>query len=166
MDAVLRSQQSVNPRKTAPNRLGRGRFAIYAIGLLLLSVLAATAFAVWTGIGVMRMPPAPTLAYRDLAFLDRPDGTVEVRDAATGGALDVLKVGDGSFIRVTVRGLANERRQRGVGADPAFRLSRHADGSLRLTDLGTSRVIVISSFGPTQVETLAKYLPAQGGKGP
>ena len=54
-------------------------------------------------------------------------------DAANGAELERIAPGAGGFIRVTMRSFAMERKQRGMGADVPFQLTRMRDGDLVLT---------------------------------
>jgi putative photosynthetic complex assembly protein len=48
-----------------------------------------------------------------------------------------------------LRGMARERRSRGVDSTPPFRLVRWSDGRLSLEDPSTQREIALEAFGPT-----------------
>ncbi len=106
------------------------------------------------------MPETKPVAYRDLVFTDGRDGSVAVSDAKDGRQIAAYRAGEGSFIRVALRGLAQERRRAGIGEEgPPFRLARQADGKLTLEDLATHRLIVIDAFGATQAGAFQKLLP-------
>ena len=87
---------------------------------------------------------------RDLVFLDGADGSVEVRDAATGVIRTAVpansKIG---FIRGVMRGLARARHQRGIDKAQPFRLTRWSNGDLTLVDPQTGQSVELGSFGPT-----------------
>jgi putative photosynthetic complex assembly protein len=100
----------------------------------------------------------PATHVRDLRFSDRDDGAVTVHDAKTGELLDVIEVGEGGFIRATLRGLARERRLRKVGVEAPFRVQRQADGRLFLIDMGTSRHIDLWAFGAVNAQSFTRYL--------
>jgi putative photosynthetic complex assembly protein len=99
---------------------------------------------------------APT-ATRDLRFADREDGAVLVQTVG-GGAPMVIDPGSGGFVRGVVRGLARERRARGVGQDPAFRLTEWSDGRLTLEDPATGRRLSLDGFGPTNRQAFIDLL--------
>ncbi len=133
-----------------PRRAVLGGFA--ALGLTLAGVAAVR----WSGAPV-REPDARTVARRELRFADRPDGGIAVVDAASGALLDVVH-GEQGFLRGTLRGLARERRRRGLtGADPLQLIAR-ADGRLTLADASTGERIELESFGPSNVAVYARWL--------
>ncbi|WP_037502395.1 photosynthetic complex assembly protein PuhC [Sphingomonas jaspsi] len=98
---------------------------------------------------------------RLLSFRDQPDGSVRIVDASSGA--DVLTVvgekDGGGFIRGVLRGLARDRRMRGIGAEPPFELALWQDGALSLTDRATGRTIELGSFGPDNRAAFARLLP-------
>lgn len=100
------------------------------------------------------------VSVRELAFADRADGAVVITDAATGAPIRVIETEtqSGGFIRGVLRGMARERRSLGIGAEPAFRLTLWADGSLSLNDLATQRTIELGAFGPDNREVFMTLL--------
>lgn len=95
---------------------------------------------------------------RDLNFLDRSDGSLAIIDARTGNETNLS--GEHGFIRGVLRGLARERRSKGIDAGPPFRLTLWANGRLSLTDIATKRTIELDSFGPDNRAAFATLLPA------
>ncbi len=63
---------------------------------------------------------------RSLRFFDEPDGTVRVEDGATGEVLARHGVGQGGFIRATVRSLVHQRRMGASSAPPCAASSTSA----------------------------------------
>lgn len=139
---------------------------VAGIVLSLAASLAAAVFWRQPSPGVLRMPGDAILQYRDLVFADLPGAAVGVTDAADGREAAVYQSGEGAFLRSMMRGLASERRRNGGSESTPFRLARHVDGRLTIEDRHTGRVIVISSFGPTQVEAFARLLPNTRGDRP
>ena len=100
------------------------------------------------------------LASRNLRFTDRGDGAVLIQDADNGDTASIIKPGQQTgFIRGVMRGLARERRMRGIGAGPPFNLSLWRDGELSLTDSVTGRSIELTSFGSTNRASFLALLP-------
>lgn len=128
-----------------------------AAGLVVLSLLAAGTVRL-TGIGGVHTAPAQVVQQRTLQFVDRSDGGVTVQDAASGATVAVLPSGEGGFVRVTLRSLARERRQAGIGPEPVFLLQSSEDGRLTLEDTATGRRIDLKAFGPTNAGAFARLL--------
>lgn len=97
---------------------------------------------------------------RTLRFFDEPDGTVRIEDGATGEVLARHGVGEGGFIRASVRSLVHQRRIRGEGPEVPFTLTRWENGALTLADPVTGRGVEVSSFGPDNRAVYAELLPA------
>jgi len=84
--------------------------------------------------------------------------------AASGGdVVEVLEPGTNGFVRGVLRGLARDRKLRGIGPQPPFELTRWTDGRLSLTDTATGREIELDAFGPTNVGAFARLLTAAEG---
>lgn len=131
--------------------LGAGLLVLLTLG----SVLAYRA----TGGSASQAVDAAPLVQRDLRFEDRDDGSIAVIDAASGRQVDVVLPGTSGFLRGALRGLARDRRRQDIGAEPPFRLVGRADGRLTLEDPATGRRIDLESFGPTNSDAFARYLP-------
>jgi hypothetical protein len=100
--------------------------------------------------------PAQVLQLR---FEDRPDGSIAVIDYKTGKQIDSVQ-GEAGFVRGTLRGLAQERKRRGLDSGPPFELIYRADGRLTLADTATGRMVDLESFGPTNAGTFFKLFNA------
>jgi putative photosynthetic complex assembly protein len=132
------------------------RMAIAAMaGLLAMAVIFA-ATARLTGVGTFHAPVVAAAKSVDLVFADRADGAVEVTG---GGRTTVLEPGTNGFIRGVMRGLARDRRARGIGAEVPFHLVRRVDGRLSLEDPATGRVLDLGAFGPTNADAFSRLLP-------
>ena len=97
---------------------------------------------------------------RNLRFLDQSDGTVRVTDVDSGEALATIagEENGGGFIRGVMRGLARDRRMRGIGAEPPFELTLWSDGGMSLTDSATGRMVELGAFGPDNRKAFAQFL--------
>lgn len=127
--------------------------------LVALAVVSAAA-ARLTGVGTTPNPTSVEVDRLALRFEDRPDGAVAVRAAAEGRVIAVLEPGTNGFIRSVLRGLVRERKARGIGAAPAFHLTRWADGRLSLDDPATGRTIELAAFGPANSGAFARLMVA------
>ena len=106
------------------------------------------------------------LEQRSLRFADRGDGAVVITDADTGRevALVETETEGGGFIRGVLRGMARDRRMRGIGAEPPFNLIYWQDGSLTLVDESTGRSVELGGFGPDNRETFLALLNGAGAR--
>ena len=107
----------------------------------------------------VREPDALPTQVLQLRFEDRPDGSIAVIDYKTGKQIDVVQ-GEAGFVRGTLRGLAQERKRRGLDSGPPFELIYRADGRLTLSDTATGRLVDLESFGPTNASTFFKLFNA------
>ena len=128
-----------------------------AITLVLATILVVAGVRI-TGIGVATNPDAPAVEVRAFHFEDRPDGSIAVLDAGTGEPVATIAPGTNGFLRGTLRGLARERKRRGLGPEQAFRLIGRADGRLTLEDPATGRRVDLESFGPTNAAVFSRLL--------
>ena len=111
-------------------------------------------------------PPTPAEAQapseaRHLRFEDQGNGDIAVIDGKTDVTVRIIAAGTEGFLRATLRNLATERQQFGVGPEVAFALYRRADGRLALADPVTERKIVLDAFGRDNVAAFARLLTAQ-----
>ncbi len=140
------------PAEVIPRRVVNG--ALVGLGLLFVGLAA------WRGGGTsIREPDARAVQQRELRFTDRADGGIEVRDAVTGQTLDVMQ-GEQGFLRGSLRGLARERKRRGLAdaSGISLQLIARADGRLTLVDAATGERIDLESFGPSNVAVYARWL--------
>ncbi len=136
------------------------RPALAGAGALVAVAILAAAGARLTGVGTVEVPPSRVVESRALTFEDAGDGSVVIREAGSTDVLHVVAPGTNGFLRGVLRGLARERKLRGVGREPAFRLTRWADGRLTLEDPETERRLYLGPFGSTNVEVFVELLGA------
>jgi putative photosynthetic complex assembly protein len=140
------------------------RGVLLGAAALVALTIALAGTARLTGLGATRVVAPPTVESRDLSFADQADGSISVRDAATGQLVAEVAPGTNGFLRGTLRGLARERRQFGVGEAPPFRVARTAEGRLLLIDTATHRIVDLGAFGASNVGAFAGLLAT--GRGP
>ena len=126
-----------------------------AISVVIVAVVLVIG-AQQTDRGTLFTPEPTPLETRELVFKDRGDGAVVVEDAGTRAVVAVLPPGGSGFVRGTLRALARERRQNGVGQEPPFTLIRGTDGKLTLQDPETGRRLDLGAFGPTNAGAFAQ----------
>ena len=104
----------------------------------------------------VREPDAVAAKVIQLRFEDRPDGSIAVINYKNGKQIDVIE-GEAGFVRGSLRGLAQERKRRGLDSGPPFELIYRADGRLTLVDTATQRMLDLESFGPINAGTFLKF---------
>lgn len=100
---------------------------------------------------------------RPIKFYDEDDGTVRVEDATTGDVVGRFGIGEGGFIRASVRSLVHQRRIRGQGPEVPFELIGWSDSSLTLLDPVTNRTVEVANFGPDNRMVFSNMLPEENG---
>jgi putative photosynthetic complex assembly protein len=144
-----------------PNLASPGDRPLRWLALALLCLLLTVGGMRLAGYQPEAPTPGPIVASRDLLVQDLGAGSVQVRDYTSGRPLLHLAPGEGSFIRGVLRGLARERRSHELGAQIPFRLSRHSDGHLRLTDPATGTQIDLQAFGTRNEAAFAPLLGSE-----
>lgn len=132
------------------------RMPLIGAGVMLAVIFLAVVAVSQSGMSI-RAPDAAAVVVRDLRFEDRPDGSIAVFDGQTGAEVNAV-TGQAGFIRGTLRGLARERRARGLGPEQPFQLIGRADGRLTLSDPATGRTVDLESFGPVNAGVFAQML--------
>lgn len=122
-----------------------------------ISIVLLLVFINSRDLSTVREPDASPVKVLQLSFEDRPDGSIAVIDYKTGKQIDTVQ-GEAGFVRGTLRGLAQERKRRGLDSGPPFELIYRADGRLTLSDTATGRLVDLESFGPTNSSTFFKLL--------
>ena len=139
---------------TAPRVLPRGPLLLLAAMLLVATV--GTAVVRITGAQIHK-PDAAAAVVRELRFEDLADGSVAVIDGRNGQLIEKM-TGEQGFLRGTLRGLARERKRRGIGSERPFELIARADGRLTLRDPATEARIDLESFGPTNASVFVRWV--------
>ncbi len=148
-------------QKTASNGFPRAAL-LGAAALVSFAILAATAGR-HAGIGVTTREAMTAVESRHLFFSDRADGAVTILEPGRTEPLVVLAPGSHGFVRGAMRGLARERKIRGIGAEVPFTLVHWKDGSLSLEDPETGHSIDLGAFGATNFELFPRLLTMQKG---
>ena len=101
----------------------------------------------------------PVISERMFSVADLPGGRVEVRDADSGELLRDYGLGEGAFVRTSLRSLADARHRIDPGNTSPFRLEQRASGRLRLIDPITGQVLELWAFGHSNAEAYLELLP-------
>jgi len=123
----------------------------------LMSIILILVFINSRDLSKVREPDASPAQVLQLRFEDRPDGSIAIIDYKTGKQIDAVQ-GEAGFVRGTLRGLAQERKRRGLDSGPPFELIYRADGRLTLSDTATGRMVDLESFGPTNAGSFYRLL--------
>ncbi|MCA0304208.1 MAG: phosphonate-binding protein [Proteobacteria bacterium] len=138
------------------------RGVLIGAAALVAVTIALAGTARLTGLGAAHVAEPPAIESRLLTFADQSDGSIAVRDGATGRVIAEVAPGTNGFLRGALRGLARDRRQHGIGEAPPFRLSRTVDGRLLLVDTSTHRLVDLGAFGASNAGVFAGLLAAAG----
>jgi putative photosynthetic complex assembly protein len=130
---------------------------IAGAALIGLSIIFALSARVWD-FGATRLEYAPVTDQRDLVFKDLDNGSVGIVDAVRNQQIAEVKPGHDGFVRVVMRSMARDRALLGVGNDVPFRLARHTDDMLSLTDLATGEVVMLNAFGTMNRVAFEQFL--------
>ncbi len=135
-----------------------GLTALVQLGVLERSAVPATA---------RERSAVQPVQSRELAFADRSDGAVVVADAGSGKTVALIETEtkSGGFVRGVLRGMARDRRARGLnemGAETPFTLTLWSDGGLSLRDSATDRTVELGAFGPDNRAVFMGILAANG----
>ncbi len=141
---------------------GFPRIVLVASGALVMLAILGALLARGTGIGTTSMPPGTRLEVRDLRFEDRQDGGIAAYLPHAARAAYVIAPGGDGFVRGVLRGLARERKRRGIARTLPYRLERWADGRLTITDPSTGRSADLGAFGPANYGAFRELFHATG----
>ena len=122
-----------------------------------ISIILLLVFINSRDLSKVREPDASPAQVLQLRFEDRPDGSIAIIDYKTGKQIDAVQ-GEAGFVRGTLRGLAQERKRRGLDSGPPFELIYRADGRLTLSDTATGRMVDLESFGPTNAGSFYRLI--------
>jgi putative photosynthetic complex assembly protein len=137
------------------------RGALIAAGAMICFSLAATTLVRLERLNAPPAAPSRVAPMRsiDVRFTDEQNGSVSVRDSHNDQTVYTLAPGTNGFVRSVMRGLVLDRKRRGLGRAPPFRISQWADGRLTLEDTATGRLIDLDAFGPTNRDAFGQMLP-------
>jgi putative photosynthetic complex assembly protein len=134
------------------------RALLIAVGALVLFTLLAVGATRLAGLGHTTDWRVLSVQSLPLAFEDGADGSILVRDPASGALVREWAPETGGFVRTAMRSLALERRQMGIGSGPAFVLHRTQNGKLIIEDPETGKWVSLNAFGSDNAAEFAKLL--------
>lgn len=135
----------------------------------LLMACAALVVLALLGVSVVRLTgSAHTSDWRPLTvdtlsfrFADGENGEILALNADTGAVVHTWAPETGGFVRTSLRSMALDRAQDGVGAGPPFSLHLTDNGRYILEDPATGQWISLDAFGRDNVAKFAR-LYAEG----
>lgn len=136
------------------------RWIASGIGAVVVFTVIGVALLRASGFDPRQENTSPVVASSQLRFVDADAGEVLVYEHPGERLLARLPPAEESFVRGVLRSMARERRSRDISPEAPFLLSKHADGSLILTDPAVGREINLVAFGPTNVGSFEKLLAA------
>jgi putative photosynthetic complex assembly protein len=103
----------------------------------------------------------PVVANRSLLFADTPAGDLVVIDSTTRQRIHVYGIGEGAFVRATIRALIAQRATGTASRDDPFYLLLNKTGRLLLLDPISTRLINLNAFGDIGQQSFSPLLTAQ-----
>ncbi|MBI1186151.1 MAG: hypothetical protein GC206_02290 [Alphaproteobacteria bacterium] len=134
------------------------RAALFGAGALVALSIAAAAWVRPSDAAATAAMQADVTRSAQLRFADATDGAVIVSDARTARVVARLAPGTNGFVRGVMRGMARDRRARGIGDETPFSLRELSDGRLLLRDGATGREITLHAFGADNRAAFARLL--------
>lgn len=133
--------------------IGVPRQVLVAAAVLIGVTIALAAAARLAGFGRTELPPPDAAAEtRQIAFQTGPGDAITVTDGASGRPIASFDIGEGGFVRGSLRALRYERERRGLTLEGApYRLVEWRNGRLTLEDPATGYHIELNAFGPGNV---------------
>jgi putative photosynthetic complex assembly protein len=135
-----------------------GRIPLIMASGFALCCLTLAAIASITGLGVVRMPQSEIVSYRDIVIVDGADGRARIEDAIDKSVIVEMQAGQEGFVRMVLRGMAQQRTAAGGSREFPFRLAKHEDGHLILTDLQTGNRRVLDAFGAVNAASFQELM--------
>lgn len=138
--------------------------AIIGAAALIGFSLVAAGVGRLTGVGAVRADYANTVHTVSFRFEDRADGGISVIAPESGATIGVVPAGTDGFVRTVLRSLAFDRQRHGVGAGPAFTITKWSDGQSTIDDPVTGRRVDLAAFGVANMQTFEHLVAMRGAK--
>jgi putative photosynthetic complex assembly protein len=137
------------------------RGVLIAAAALITYSISVAAMARLTGTGATRAIPTEVVTERMVRLTLQKDGSVHASDAATGNDIAHLPQHEFGFVGVVLSGIRRERMRANVAESEPLRLTRHADGRLRIEDPSTGQIVSLDAFGYGNQAAFAPLLETQ-----
>lgn len=125
------------------------RWTLITAGVVIAITITVAATARYGGYDPGAERRSPVVASEDVALVVQPDGSISVLKGSLPGPISLVPPDQSGFLRGILTSLERERRRRDLPLGAPYRLVRHENGRLALTDPGTGMDIDVGSFGPT-----------------
>lgn len=135
-----------------------------ALGVVLFSLTLVTV-AVVTDSGRVERQIGNPVAERSITFRNESAGVVSVLDAETRETIGKFGIGEGAFVRMSVRSMTLNRTSKRVRHDLPYRLVQTSEGRLSIVDPATGHFIKLNAFGSVAMSSFSKFLPDHSEKG-
>lgn len=135
-----------------------------ALAVVVFSLICVLGAVVTQSGQVGRTIGEPVLE-RTIAFRNDPSGVVTVLDANTQEALVQFGIGEGAFVRMSVRSMTLQRASQRVDHKLPYRLVQTAKGKLSFVDPETGHFIKLNAFGAVAMSSFSQLLPGHSEKG-
>ncbi len=134
------------------------RVVLIALSALVILTILGVGLARLTGYKFEQAPILPEVESRDIRFVEQADGSVEVRDAATGALIQTLPPGEEGFVRGILRTMTFERKRYRADLSQPFHLARRANGMLTLEDPVSGVLIDLRAYGIDNEGAFAAFM--------
>jgi len=141
-----------------PSRHAMPFYGILAVVVFCLALVTAS---VLTGKGRVRGSVGTPVIERSIAFKSTANGGFSVFDPVTGDAIKTYTLGEGAFIRSSIRSMSLNRSSNGVAQNLPYKLAKTAKGKLSLIDPETEHFIVLNAFGAVASDSYNALLTRQ-----
>ncbi|QIK38792.1 phosphonoacetaldehyde hydrolase [Caldichromatium japonicum] len=131
---------------------------LIALSALVILTILGVGVARLTGYKFEQAPILPEVESRDIRFVEQADGSMEVRDVATGELIQTLPPGQEGFVRGVLRALARQRKGYHTDLSQPFHLARRANGMLTLEDPVTGILLDLRAYGVDNEGAFAAFM--------
>ncbi|MEM6834000.1 MAG: photosynthetic complex assembly protein PuhC [Sphingomonadales bacterium] len=129
-----------------------------ALGVVVIALILVTG-TVLSGKKPAQSSAAEPAIERSIRFEAEAGGSFRAIDADTQVAIRSYGLGEGTFIRTSIRSMTRNRMSHRVAGHLPYRLVATEDGKLSLIDPETGMVIGLSAFGQVASNSFAALLP-------
>lgn len=133
------------------------RGALWAGAILIGLTMGLTLLARLSPESTVSSLPADEVHAREMVFEDRADHGIRVLNVS-GDVIAEIEPGTQGFLRATLRNLSQDRAD--GNEHVPFRIARHADGRVSVSDPLSGRFVVLDAFGADNAALFGDLLDA------